>query len=671
MVVLGPPETYCYGSDGERGSAGNTRSGKRKRVRVVTVTRIDARLAGHALDSGVEPDPILDVPLMISFGAAAPSATKMNMNGPSVIRVPDWVPDAQKTHPDAVYYMYYADHGGRDIRLAWSAAITGKWHLFNRGKATDRAWGVKGNNTGARTPGEGVLDLNVVGRDDAIHVDEDFGLRGHIASPDVHVDDVNRRIVMYFHGPQRAGFGAGTGTFVATSRYGLNFNMPKEGGEKGHGVRNVVVAAQYLKTFEVAGQKDGKKVKKTFGFVNGSGLWEAPTFTAAGEIASHANGDSEGGFWNPTGPGDPTPPGRGRYWWKQHKSWTEENPYSGTIKAPELVPPELKAKRNKTRLVRGHGNGPRHFAIYHNPKKDRNRIYVFYSARRDLPESIVYIVFDLAGLSESDRLNPALWKRVSDVERVVMKPAMVWEGVELPYKASVSGGATNKHELRDPDILEDIDGKVYMFYTGKAEGAIGVARLNIEEKDVEDSIRVTFPFRGSTALVGRTRNIAWTNVGDTAKVDLEYTVNGKEWISIAKGVDNKNYHPWTIPDTPCDAARLRVRESGGKLVGESGGFMIATDKSLFVVRPERAAKVLAGARYGLTWASVGEISKVTLEYTIDGTRWVAIAAGVANTMAHTWEVPNAPSSTVRIRVKETGGEIVAVSDAFSIVAKGE
>ncbi|MGC2198527.1 MAG: hypothetical protein WA633_00030, partial [Stellaceae bacterium] len=38
-----------------------------------------------------------------------------NIQGPSAIRVPDWV-----EHPLGDYYLYFADHKGRYIRLAYA-----------------------------------------------------------------------------------------------------------------------------------------------------------------------------------------------------------------------------------------------------------------------------------------------------------------------------------------------------------------------------------------------------------------------------------------------------------------------------------------------------------------------------------------------------------------------
>jgi hypothetical protein len=109
-----------------------------------------------------------------------------NINGPSIIRVPDWV-----ENPLGRYYLYFADHMGRYIRMAYADAVLGPWKMYF----------------------PGVLDV-----EDSLFVptvppelpyserpDWALGLEGgylyaHIASPDVHVDDKNTQIRMYYHG---------------------------------------------------------------------------------------------------------------------------------------------------------------------------------------------------------------------------------------------------------------------------------------------------------------------------------------------------------------------------------------------------------------------------------------------------------------------------------------
>ena len=106
-----------------------------------------------------------------------------NINGPSLVKVPDWV-----TGRLGAYYLYFAHHLGKYIRLAYADSLQGQWRIHGGGTLT---------------------------------LDQCPMLRGHVASPDVHVDHANRRFVMYFHGP--TGQGDSQETFVATSEDGLHF----------------------------------------------------------------------------------------------------------------------------------------------------------------------------------------------------------------------------------------------------------------------------------------------------------------------------------------------------------------------------------------------------------------------------------------------------------------
>ena len=114
-----------------------------------------------------------------------------NINGPSLIRVRDWV-----RHPLGRYDLYFAHHDGRYIRLAFADALDGPWRMHETG----------------------VLPLA------ASH------FAGHLASPDVHVDDKEQRIRMYFHGADGpSGVGAGPQhTRVALSADGLRFEAGTE-----------------------------------------------------------------------------------------------------------------------------------------------------------------------------------------------------------------------------------------------------------------------------------------------------------------------------------------------------------------------------------------------------------------------------------------------------------
>jgi hypothetical protein len=116
-----------------------------------------------------------------------------NINGPSLIRVPGWV-----AAPLGRYYLYFAHHSGRYIRMAYADELIGPWIVF----------------------GEGTLQL----RDTPV---TPWSYKAHIASPDVHVDHATRRIVMFFHGGYRW-LRPHQATWVAESVDGLTFVSTKE-----------------------------------------------------------------------------------------------------------------------------------------------------------------------------------------------------------------------------------------------------------------------------------------------------------------------------------------------------------------------------------------------------------------------------------------------------------
>jgi hypothetical protein len=114
-----------------------------------------------------------------------------NVNGPSLVRAPTWV-----ERPLGRYYLYFAHHDGRYIRLAYADDVLGPWTTYE----------------------PGVLPL------------EASLFAGHVASPDVHVDEARREVRLYYHGadhPSRVR-DSRQWTRVALSPDGLRFDARPE-----------------------------------------------------------------------------------------------------------------------------------------------------------------------------------------------------------------------------------------------------------------------------------------------------------------------------------------------------------------------------------------------------------------------------------------------------------
>jgi hypothetical protein len=138
------------------------------RIAILAMALYSTLLSGADLKATRAPEnPLMTVDTSPSLGD--------NVNGPSIIRLPDWVPQ-----PLGRYYMYFAHHKGQYIRLAYADSLHGPWKIYEPGA------------------------LNVA--DTAFfrpQPDPDpspYGVYTHVASPEIYVDQARKRIVMWVHG---------------------------------------------------------------------------------------------------------------------------------------------------------------------------------------------------------------------------------------------------------------------------------------------------------------------------------------------------------------------------------------------------------------------------------------------------------------------------------------
>ena len=137
-----------------------------------------------------------------------------NIQGPSLIRVPDWV--ARRL---GKYYLYFADHKGRYIRLAYADDLVGPWRVHAAGSL--QLAGSYLLTEPPSGPAEELARLRATPQPANLSHDAfTEATTPHIASPDVHVDEANRRLVMYYHGLNALGQQV---TRAATSEDGIRF----------------------------------------------------------------------------------------------------------------------------------------------------------------------------------------------------------------------------------------------------------------------------------------------------------------------------------------------------------------------------------------------------------------------------------------------------------------
>ena len=146
-----------------------------------------------------------------------------NIQGPSLIKVPAWV-----VNPLGRYYLYFADHKGKYIRLSYADDLTGPWHIHVPGslRLEDSLFPVDPPAPPAQSEQPTAQFDDGVSipaqRSHDAHLEASFT---HIASPDVHVREEDGVILMYYHGLESYGKQV---TRVAVSRDGIDFEAREE-----------------------------------------------------------------------------------------------------------------------------------------------------------------------------------------------------------------------------------------------------------------------------------------------------------------------------------------------------------------------------------------------------------------------------------------------------------
>lgn len=316
-----------------------------------------------------------------------------NINGPSMIKVPDWV-----ENPLGRYYLYFAHHKGAFLRMAVSNDLGGPWRMYPYPIIPLQYSGFAKAQSNKASEHEDlkkylsdseVAALVQVGEDAAKayekRTQQILPTQGpttpHVASPEVVVDHEKKQIRMYYHGLVE---GSLQMTKVAESSNGVDFS-PVGG----------LIGAPYMRIFEHGGYQYG--------------------FAMPGLMYRSKDGIND---------------------WVVRERW--------------FLPPNT-----------------RHSGLH----KVGNMLYVFYTRVGDAPESIVYTAIDL---TDPDWNTWAVGETYD-----LLKPELGWEGShKLPTPSTRGEIGSVVNQLRDPDVFEDSDGKLYLLYAGGGESGIGIASLS-------------------------------------------------------------------------------------------------------------------------------------------------------------------------------------------------
>jgi hypothetical protein len=160
-------------------------------------------------------------------------------------------------------------------------------------------------------------------------------------------------------------------------------------------------------------------------------------------------------------------------------------------------------------------------------------------------------------------------------------------------------------------------------------------------------------------------------------VKLEYSKDNfvADVRVITASTANTGSYSWLVPDDPTTTARVRVSDVNDATVLDTSDATFRIEGFFTVTAPNGGEVWPVGSTQTISWVSGGTIPNVKIEYSRDdfatSTLITASAPSVSNVGgSFAWTVPDAISSTVKVRVSDVNNSAVGdVSDAaFSIRA---
>jgi hypothetical protein len=193
-----------------------------------------------------------------------------------------------------------------------------------------------------------------------------------------------------------------------------------------------------------------------------------------------------------------------------------------------------------------------------------------------------------------------------------------------------------------------------------------------ENPQGNETISIVSPNGGEWWQQGVDQLIRWESSENFSYVRIDYsTDSGRNWSQVTSKTANDGERTWTIPNTPSDSCRLRIRDFDD---GDPEDFSDATftigsgdppQRSLTITNPNGGEILEVESLYTITWDHTGSVSDVSIHYsTNNGAYWDTVANRTTNDHRHYWLVPDVGSNSCLIRMWEAdSGNPLDISDS--------
>ncbi|WMJ72965.1 CARDB domain-containing protein [Cytophagaceae bacterium ABcell3] len=164
-------------------------------------------------------------------------------------------------------------------------------------------------------------------------------------------------------------------------------------------------------------------------------------------------------------------------------------------------------------------------------------------------------------------------------------------------------------------------------------------------------LTLSSPLPGETLFYEQNKTIRWnsTNLPNN-RVDLEYSLDGEEWIPIASNLSANSSRNWTVPAEMSNTAyvRVSVRDYPEVYDVNSEPFYIKPPQVQVLTPNTGEENWLVGENRNITWSSTALSSNalMQIEFSDDlGESWSLIVDSISNSGSYIWTIPDISTSS--------------------------
>lgn len=229
-----------------------------------------------------------------------------------------------------------------------------------------------------------------------------------------------------------------------------------------------------------------------------------------------------------------------------------------------------------------------------------------------------------------------------------------------------------------PDVVGGSDRAHLVYKNGSMVYYVGIVAGG-GPPPPDTTITVSSPNGGEQWQVGSSHNITWNTTGAVDEVDIHYSTDaGGTWLGVAQNIQNQGYYSWTVPDSPSDLCRVRVRDAadGDPSDMSNANFSITSEppgnETVNLSSPNGGEWWQVGVIHPITWTSSENFDYVKIEYSTDsGQNWLLVTGKTANDGTRDWTVPNTPAEHCRVKISDwADGDPVDISNGEFTIGSG-